>query len=150
MTTQKPPAKVILVVDDDGLTRKGYERELGLLLKRLIVSNVAVSMFMYESGQEALDSMKVALAAEGGPLECRYEYFVVSDGNMPDMNGDEFLGRARHMLDTRIKRAFLISGNPEEFRAAAEPIGYTLLGKPTKMSALIDDLRTFLFSDAPT
>ena len=149
MTThQKLTIKVILVVDDDGSTRGYYKRGLALLLKQLAASDIDV--FEYESGQEALDSMKAALAAEDGPLECRYEYFIVSDGNMPDMNGDEFLGRASHLLDTRIKRAFLITGNPDEFRAAAGPIGYTLLGKPTVMNALIDDLRSFLFSDAPS
>lgn len=144
-------AKLILLVDDDEATLRVNERYLAMLLQRMSREegrSIDVAIHKHASPLEALDLMQASLDAER--VGCRFDYFLMSDGNMPDINGDEFIRRARSLLGERLKRAFLITGNPRQFSAGAESIGYTLLGKPTEMFALVDDLRTFLFSaDAP-
>lgn len=102
------------------------------------------------SGQAALDLMRVGLGLETTAPGTQLEYFILSDGNMPGMDGDQFIRRAREMLGERVKTALLVSGKMSEFAEGAESVGYTLLQKPVEWKVLSGYLRSFLLPDAPT
>ena len=85
------PVTILLVEDDAG--------EQKLIKKSLLDQQIAIEVFVAESGEDALEYLSRSKAGDDG---CPKPNLVLLDLNMPGMGGREFLRRikADEKLDT--------------------------------------------------
>lgn len=114
----------ILVVDDDNIIAEFME---SLLEEE---GNVDVA----HNGEEALEKM-----------EEKYYKLVVTDINMPVMNGIDFFKKARERYPTMSKRFMIVTGHaPRDVVAFAEEHQIVLLPKPSPLDDILKNAQRIL------
>ena len=104
--------KNILIVDDSGAVRQ--------LLKMVLQRHVDCNLMEAEDGQEAYEKLKLD----------SYD-LLITDVNMPRMNGLSLIGRVRNELGLRIPIVIVTTMGREEDRDAGLNLGAdTYITKP--------------------
>lgn len=126
---------IILIVDDDSMMLRAYKRTVqGLLTKRARMEDLRI--LTADSARSALD-----LIAEHDRPDL--PWMVVSDIEMPEMNGIELMPEIEKRLEHRLVAKLLQSGN-HNLREPAEATGALFFTKPTDISNYKELIDTFL------
>lgn len=120
--TAKPILGSVLVVDDDPALRRVFARALG---------NEGWDVVLAANGQEGIEAART----RGAPFDC-----VVSDVNMPDVNGFQLIAELRR-LDDDIP-VLLMTGDPSLDGAvrAIESGAVSYLSKPFDHDMLVESV----------
>ena len=122
MTKTKPDSLTILLVDDEPKVINGLERNLSIIEDGWDI-NVAYS------GKDALELL------EDEPVD-----IIVSDLRMPEMDGAQFLERAKSQNPQSIR--FILSGYADQdLMLKATGVAHRYLTKPCDSQELIDAIR---------
>lgn len=116
----------IMIVDDSGMTRK---------MLSLSISREGFTVETAENGADALEKL----------YKVKYD-LVITDMNMPHMDGMELLGRLRSDSQYRAVPVVVLSSNssPEEIRRAMKAGALFYLIKPTDSEKLLQCVRKLL------
>lgn len=113
----------IMVVDDSGMTRK---------MLSLSISREGFGVETAENGADALEKL----------YKAKYD-LVITDMNMPQMDGMELLGRLRSDAQYRTVPIVVLSSNsgPDEIQRAMKAGANFYLIKPTDSEKLLQCVR---------
>ena len=111
----------IAVIDDDEQVRH--------LITQMLLLRKSCNVFSFENGFLAWETLKKDLEPD----------VILSDADMPDMNGFELLSRIKERFPD--KTFILMSGNPSYAKAAKELGADVFLEKPFQMEDLLEALQ---------
>ncbi len=118
--------KNILIVDDSRAVRQ--------LLKMVLQRHVDCNLMEAEDGQEAYEKFK----------SDSYD-LLITDINMPRMNGLSLIGRVRNELSLRIPIVIVTTMGREEDRDAGLKLGAdTYITKPINASHLVETVKALI------
>ncbi|MEI7512743.1 MAG: hypothetical protein WCK01_04795 [Candidatus Uhrbacteria bacterium] len=112
-------------------------------MEKLFVRS-AVPFVQVCSGEEALETLR-GLEQKYGP---QLKVMLITDGNMPSMDGDELILKVREQIGDRLKVAKLLTGDPDGFRVRVQYIDCRVVSKATDIDLLFDRIRSFLSAGA--
>ena len=135
----------VLIVDDDALLGRAFERIVNGYFKREKLTESQARCVRYDSPLDAV-AKTTLLLTHAEPCD---EFHLFTDGNMPDMDGDALVVEMRRLLGKRLHGVVLMSGRAIEFEANAESFGYQLVEKPFGRERLHQLLEAFIFKTAP-
>jgi len=128
MTDRLP---IVMLVDDEEILGRAMRRALRLAL------GGRVEVETFSAPLDALARIDEILQM---PEAC---VIVVSDGNMPGMQGSDFLPAAKAKLGEHLLGACMVSDDPAECGKASAQ-GFQTLGKPFESDELIALVTSFL------
>jgi|GEM_PF-5830079 len=126
MTT---PDACLIVIDNDSLVKRAHHRGLSGILRAL--GHGATPILTAESGADALE----LVAREDQKLGGKTQYFLLTDGDMPGMNGPDVIRRLDGLLQHRLLMRTICSANSEYEKQAEQLTAFFLL-KPCDMGEL--------------
>ena len=118
-----PPVK-IAVVDDDNMFLQ--------MATKIVMHNVHKNVLSFKSSKDALSHI-----AENDSAD-----IILSDINMPEMNGLELLARIKKKYPSKI--CIMMSGDPANEKSVRELGADGYLNKPFQASELSDLLLSFI------
>ncbi|MEI7512742.1 MAG: response regulator [Candidatus Uhrbacteria bacterium] len=125
----------VLHVDDDEMVR--------LMIARIFHLN-GIPLIQASSGREALEMLHELDRSYGSVLRL----MIVTDGQMPGMNGDDLIAEARKLFSHQLKAAMVLTGGTERFHGGVVRIGYELVEKSVKNFELMEKVFHFLATSA--
>lgn len=138
--------KTILIVDDEESLGRALYRGVSRMLRDIPAERAGDAAVHYIHG----DGRQVLKLLEDQPRLAEGKILLITDGNMPGMNGAQLIDELQKRLGSRLT-ALLMSGNVHEFQNASQRLGFLLLGKPITADHLRPFVRTFLdLPESPT
>jgi len=131
--------KTILIVDDEDTLGRALYRGVSRMLRDLPAERAGDAAVHYIHG----DGRQVLKLLEDQPRLMEGEILLLTDGNMPGMDGAQLIEELQKRLGRRLT-ALMMSGNVHEFEADALRLGFTLLAKPLLPDTIRPFVRTFL------
>lgn len=138
--------KTILVVDDTDFSGRSTYRWIQHLLCKLVAHGPdcdAAAHLIIGDGRDALRLL------DEQPKIAEGEILLLTDGNMPGMNGAELIDEMLERVGPRLIPV-MMTGNAGDFEGAAKAIGFELFQRPVEPVELERRIRGFLDMPGPS
>lgn len=127
--------RCITIVEDDSLVARSTKRNVDSILREL---GATVEILMAANGKEAISIARELDRDHGHDLDV----LLITDGNMPHMNGPEVIENLDVILGNRLRVRLLVSSD-DCFKRDAEHLGASFLQKPYSRAELKKALMAF-------